>query len=254
MNLIFLGTGTSQGIPVIGCKCEVCQSTDPHDNRTRSSAWIQTNSGIKLLIDIGADFRQQMLLNNLDDVDAVLLTHEHNDHVAGLDDIRSINFLHKKNIPVYGMPRVIQSIRNRYPYIFSEHKYPGTPQIELHEIKSNHFSIGDTVIELIHVMHGNLPILGFKIDRLAYITDASHIAPNEKKKLKDLDILVINALRKKKHHSHFTLSEALNCITELSPKQSYLTHLSHLMGLSKDLDLEIPHDVSIAYDGLSINL
>ncbi len=254
MKCILLGTGTSQGIPVIGCNCHVCSSSDPKDKRLRVSCYIEDcTTSKKILIDIGPDFRQQMLAHSISDIDAVFITHEHNDHIAGLDDIRSINFLHKKNMPVYGLPRVIDDIKNRFKYIFSAKKYPGTPQIELHP-KHNNFNLGELRIQVLPIVHGKLEIIGFRINNFAYITDASFIPPSTMEMLKDLDTLVINALRREKHHSHFNLEEALEQIKKINAKRSYLTHISHVFETHENINNMLPKGVLVGYDGLSLTI
>lgn len=252
MKLKFLGTGTSQGIPVIGSDHPVCKSNDPKDKRLRTSAILTTDAGNKILIDCGPDFRQQMLTNNETRLDAVLLTHEHNDHIIGLDDLRPLIFQNEKNMPIYCSTRVKEEITQRFPYAFSDNKYPGAPSFDINIIEER-LSILDTEIEPIEVMHGKLPILGFKIKNLAYITDANFISNEEKQKLKNLDILIINCLRKeKKHHSHYILPEILNLVGELQPKQTYLTHISHHFGFHTEIEKMLPKSISPAYDGLEI--
>ncbi len=254
MECILLGTGTSQGIPVIGCKCPVCTSIDIRDSRLRVSCFIDDEeSNQKILIDIGPDFRQQMLSNQISDIDAVLLTHEHNDHTAGLDDIRAINFLHNKNIPFYGLDRVITDIKNRFHYALSTNKYPGVPQIEMHTVERE-IQLGSLKIIPIPIMHGTLPILGYRIKNFAYLTDASLITKESLEKLKDLDVLVINALRQKKHYSHFTLEEALIEIEKIRPKKTYLTHISHVFDTHENITKLLPDNVCVAYDGLRLSL
>jgi len=254
LKITFLGTGTSQGVPVIGCKCETCKSADPIDARLRSSVIIETDSNTKFLIDIGADFRQQMLNNDLDDVDAVLVTHEHNDHIAGLDDIRSINFLHNKDIPLFSIKRVIDNIHKRFEYIFSKKPYPGLPRIELNIIETDEIVIKNQKIEIIEVMHGKLPIIGFKMGPIAYITDASSIDKSSMSKLSNLKILVLNALQKEPHYSHFTLDEALAIANKINAETTYLTHLSHRMEPAHILTKELPSGIKLAHDGLCIEI
>lgn len=252
MKLKFLGTGTSQGIPVIGSDHPVCKSNDPKDKRLRTSAIITTDAGNKILIDCGPDFRQQMLTNNETRLDAVLLTHEHNDHIIGLDDLRPLIFQNEKNMPIYCSTRVKEEITQRFPYAFSDNKYPGAPSFDITIIEKK-LSILDTEIEPIEVMHGKLPILGFKIKNLAYITDANFISNEEKQKLKNLDVLIINCLRKeKRHHSHYILPEVLDLVQELQPKQTYFTHISHNLGFHHQVEKELPKGVFLAYDTLEI--
>jgi len=254
LKLIFLGTGTSQGVPVIGCNCDACSSIDPADKRFRCSVLIENEFQTKFLIDIGADFRQQMIQNKLSDVDVVLLTHEHNDHVAGLDDIRTINFLHNKDIPVYSIKRVIDNIKKRFEYIFSDVPYPGLPRIELNTITSDDISISNQSINIIEVMHGSLPIIGFRLGDVAYITDASSIETKSLDKLKDLKVLVLNALRREPHYSHFTLDEAISVAKQINAETTYLTHISHKMGPANKLINELPDRIKLAYDGLILEI
>ena len=252
MKLKFLGSGTSQGVPVIACHCEVCTSLNPKDKRFRSSALVTTDSGKKILIDCGPDFRMQMLDNREEQVDAVLLTHEHNDHVIGLDDLRPLIFKNRKNIDLYCQKRVGDEVRSRFPYAFSDVKYPGAPSFDLHEI-DDAFSIFGTEIIPVEVMHSKIKILGFKFKKLAYITDASFISDQEKEKLKDLDYLILNCIRREEvHPAHFILPQALELFEELQPKKLYLTHISHHLGLHDVLEQELPDNVHLAYDGLEL--
>lgn len=255
MQLIFLGTGTSQGIPTVGCSCDVCNSDNPRDKRLRSSVLIR-NGNTSLLVDTGPDLRQQLLGNNITDVDAILYTHEHNDHVIGLDDIRPMYFRRRSNIPTYGLKRVHDEIKQRFSYMFGDSVYPGVAQIDTHDIDqhTNPFTIESINIIPIGVHHGKLEILGYRFGQMAYITDASDIDDHQIAKLKGLDVIVINALQRKEHHSHFTLSEALEFISKIGARKAYLTHLSHLMGSSEDIALELPTHVSLAYDGLVVEV
>lgn len=253
MRLKFLGTGTSQGIPVIGSHHPVCLSENLKDKRLRSSALITLDNHKKILIDCGPDFRQQMLKNQEEHIDAVLITHEHNDHVIGLDDLRPLIFRNKVEMPLYCMERVGKEIKNRFPYAFAEEKYPGSPSFDL-QIVNTDFLIDNIEIEPIAIMHAQLPILGYKIKNLAYITDASHIADDQKLKLKNLDTLIINCLRKEQpHHSHFILPEVLDLVEELKPKMTYLTHISHHLGFHHELSESLPDHIKPAFDGLEIN-
>lgn len=254
MKLKFLGTGTSQGVPVIGCKCEVCQSQNPKDKRFRASALITTDSGKKILIDCGPDFRQQMLSNNENYVDAVLITHEHNDHVIGLDDVRPIIFRTQKSMPVYCIERTAQEIQSRFPYAFTENRYPGAPSFNLNIIENDPLPIYDAEIIPIEVQHYKINILGYKFKNLAYITDASHIPEAEKNKLYNLDYLILNCIRKTEPHpAHFILQDILDLNEELKPKQLYLTHLSHHFGTYEKENTQLPENISLAYDGLELN-
>ena len=214
MKITFLGTGTSQGVPVIACTCPVCRSIDYKDKRLRSSIHIQIDTS-SIIIDIGPDFRQQVLRENISSLDAILLTHEHKDHTAGLDEVRSYNFKQKKDMPVFGRKQVLEQLQSEFGYIFSDNKYPGVPSVELNEITNKNFTIEGLLIEPVEVMHYKLPVFGFKIDNFAYVTDAKTISGKEKDKLRGLDVLVLNALQKETHISHLTLSEALDLILEL---------------------------------------
>lgn len=245
-----MGTGTSQGVPVIACDCKVCKSSDVHDNRLRTSVLIQTENQ-SIMIDSGPDFRYQVLRSGINQLDAILFTHQHRDHIAGLDDVRSFNFVQKKAMPIYGNELVIQQIKREFHYVF-ENKYPGIPQLEIHQIDDNPFSIHDLSIIPIKVLHHNLPVLGFRINDLTYITDANSIPETEFVKIMGTKTLVINALQKDDHLSHFTLKEALEIIDKLQPEKAYLTHISHKMGLHQLVSEELPQNVKLAYDGLSI--
>ena len=252
IKITFLGTGTSQGVPVIACNCMVCLSEDARDNRLRSSILIQTDT-TSVVIDTGPDFRQQMLREKVDSLDAVVFTHEHKDHVAGMDDVRAFNYKQRKVMDVYANSRVQQALRREYPYVFADLKYPGVPQVKLHTIDSNNtFQICDIKLQPIKVMHHKLSVLGFRINDFVYITDANFISSKEKEKIKGCNILVINSLRKTKHISHFTLEEAISLSQEVGAKQTYLTHISHLMGLHESVSKELPEGVKIAYDGLKV--
>ncbi|MCF6360310.1 MAG: MBL fold metallo-hydrolase [Cyclobacteriaceae bacterium] len=253
MIVTFLGTGTSQGVPVIACDCLVCSSTDYKDKRLRSSIHIEVD-GVHVNIDIGPDFRQQMLVNNITKMDAILITHEHKDHTAGLDDVRSFNFAQGKDMPLYGRIEVLEQVTTEFAYIFAIFKYPGVPSIEKKPILNEDFSIEKVGITPIEVLHHKLPVFGFRVENFAYITDANYISEKEKKKLSGLNVLVLNALQIEKHLSHFTLSEAIKLIKELKPKQAYLTHISHKLGLSRDIEPTLPSNVSLAYDGLRISI
>ena len=220
----------------------------------RTSAMVEVD-GNTLVIDTGPDFRQQMLRNTPTDMPKVLFTHEHKDHIAGLDDIRAFNFKYRKPIEIYSTRRVQEALKREYHYVFEAMKYPGVPQVNLHDITGKDtFEVNGTKIQCINVLHYKLPVLGFRIRNLAYITDANYIASEEKDKLRGLDVLIINALRKEKHISHFNLEEALELIAELKPKQSYLTHISHMLGLQSSVELELPDSVKIAFDDLVLNL
>ena len=251
MKGIFLGTGTSQGIPVIACKCDVCLSTNKKDDRLRTSFFVQSDSN-SVVIDTGPDFRQQMLNNSIEKLDAVVFTHEHKDHVAGMDDIRAFNFIQKKDMDVYASENVEKALHREFPYVFEKNKYPGVPLVKLHRIEDAVFGIGDINFLPINVKHYRMPVKGYRIGNLSYITDAKEIEANEFEKIRGSEVLILNALRKTEHISHFNLEEALAIIEEIKPKRAYLTHISHLMGLHDEVMKELPSNVEIAYDGLEI--
>ncbi|AZI39744.1 MBL fold metallo-hydrolase [Epilithonimonas vandammei] len=253
MLLKFLGTGTSQGIPVIGSRHPVCLSDNPKDKRLRTSAIITTDSGKKILIDCGPDFRQQMLTNKEENVDAVLVTHEHNDHIIGLDDLRPLIFKNKESMPIYCNARVAKEIKHRFPYAFIEHKYPGAPSFDLFKIDGTFRLFNEIDVTPIDIIHSEINILGFKFKNLAYITDASKIEESEKEKLKNLEVFIINCLRKTEpHHSHFILPQVLELVQELKPKKTYLIHISHHLGFHDEVETELTDNVHLAYDGLEI--
>ena len=251
IKITFLGTGTSQGVPVIGCDCSVCSSSDSRDNRLRSSILIQTK-GQTICIDTGPDFRQQMLNANVMSLDAVVYTHEHKDHTAGMDDVRSFNFKQKKPMDLYVNTNVEASLKKEFSYAFKENPYPGVPRLELHQIHNSPFTVHGVEFNPIQLMHYRLPVFGYRIGDFAYCTDVNYIAPKEKEKLKNLDVLILTALRKEKHISHYCLEEALELIKELNPKRAFLTHISHYMGLHEDVSKELPNNVFLAFDGLTI--
>ncbi|MFA5647638.1 MAG: MBL fold metallo-hydrolase [Bacteroidales bacterium] len=251
MKFTFLGTGTSQGVPIIGCSCSICASSDSRDKRLRTSALIEYK-GTTIAIDAGPDFRQQMLRANVKKLDAILLTHEHRDHIAGLDDVRAFNYLQQRAMDVWAESRVIEAIQNEFSYVFAEYKYPGSPEMNLCPISGNPIKIGDIEILPIRLYHAKLPIYGFKIGKLTYITDASLIPDSEMRKIADTEVLVINALRRKSHVSHFSLPEALDIIKKVNPKQAFLTHISHKIGLYSEVQKELPPNVMLAYDGLEV--
>lgn len=253
MKLTFLGTGTSQGVPVIACQCPVCQSTNPLDKRLRTAALIEQN-GTTILIDAGPDFRQQMLRANVQTLDSILLTHEHRDHIAGLDDVRAFNFILRRPMDIWAETRVQEAIKTDYAYVFAEQKYPGSPEMVLHNIDGLPFSINDIHIIPIRAYHYKLPVFGFRIANLTYLTDANFLPEEEKEKIYGSQYLVINALRVQKHISHFSLPEALKLISEFSPRKAFITHISHQMGLYDDVQKDLPENVFLAYDGLVVDL
>ena len=252
MKLTFLGTGTSQGIPLIGCQCPICLSTDSKDKRLRTSVMIQSET-TTVVIDSGPDFRQQMLREDVRKLDGLVFTHSHKDHLAGMDDIRAFNYIQKKDMDVYANEETQAMIRNDFAYIFNNNSYPGIPQVQMHLIdKNNAFTIGDITFLPIEVMHFKMKVLGFRVENLTYITDANFISAEEKQKIIGSDILILNALRREKHISHFTLDEAIEISNELESKQTYFTHISHQLGLHNEVEKELPLGKNLAYDMLSI--
>lgn len=254
MNVYFLGTGTSQGIPVIGSNHSVCLSNNHKDKRLRVSVWIY-DEDFSIVIDCGPDFRQQMLTSGCKKVDAIVFTHEHADHTAGLDDIRPFYFA-QGNVPIFAHNRVLENLKRRFDYIFeNENKYPGAPSVDTFEVINNQsFVIGKKTIVPINAMHGNLQVFGYRIGDFAYLTDVKKIESSEIEKLKGVKILVINALREEEHHSHFNLKEALDFITLVHPEKTYLTHISHVFGFHDVIEKSLPHNVFVAYDNLEITI
>jgi phosphoribosyl 1,2-cyclic phosphate phosphodiesterase len=251
IKLTFLGTGTSQGVPLIGCKCPVCKSTNPADKRLRSSVLIET-AETRVVIDSGPDFRQQLLRYEIDRLDAVVFTHEHKDHIAGLDEVRAFNFLNEMRMPVYATERVQTALKREFAYIFSEEKYPGIPEIDLFPIADMPITIGNLTLHPINVMHYRLPVKAFRVNDLAYVTDANFIDTHEKKKLQNLEVLILNALRHESHISHFTLQQAIELVEELKPKKAYFTHISHQLGLHNAVNQGLPANMELACDGLQL--
>lgn len=254
MTITFLGTGTSQGVPVIACGCEVCTSTDSRDKRLRSSVLVESDA-TTVVIDSGPDFRYQMLRANVQKLDGLVYTHEHKDHVAGMDDIRAFNFKQQAPMNIYADTRVQATLIREFPYVFDEqHKYPGIPQVDIHTISAEPFNVGDIRLIPIEVMHYRLPILGFRINDFTYITDAKTIADSEKQKLKGTKILVLNALQKQAHISHFTFQEAIDFALEIGAQTTYFTHISHRLGKHADVAAELPPGIELAYDGLKLSI
>ena len=251
IKITFLGTGTSQGVPMIACDCEVCVSTNPKDKRLRSSILVETEK-TRLIIDSGPDFRRQMLREKTKRLDAVVFTHEHKDHVAGLDEIKAFNYINKMRMPVYVTKNVKAALHREFAYIFDEIQYPGIPQIDLYDFDKEHFEIGDISLQPIDVLHYQMPVKGFRINDFAYVTDANFISESEKKKLQNLNVLVLNALRRESHISHFTLQEAIDLVKELNPRKAYFTHISHQLGLHEAVSSELPDNIELAVDGLQI--
>jgi phosphoribosyl 1,2-cyclic phosphate phosphodiesterase len=253
MRVTFLGTGTSQGVPVIACPCPVCRSDDKRDKRLRTSVLVEA-AGKVLVIDTGPDFRQQMLGAGVVNLDAILYTHDHKDHIAGLDDVRAFNFVNQRAVDVFLEERIIPSIKREFSYIFAEKKYPGVPRINLNIIDTFSFEAGGMQITPIRAFHYRLPVLGFRIGDFTYITDANYISEEEKEKIIGSRYIVLNALRKQKHISHFSLTEAVRLINEFSPRRGYITHVSHQMGLHSEVQKELPANIVLAYDGLAIDI
>ena len=254
MKVYFLGTGTSQGIPIIGSNHPVCLSTDLKDKRLRVSVWIHWGNN-SFVIDCGPDFRQQMLTSNCQKVDGILYTHEHSDHTAGLDDIRPFNFK-QGEIPIYAHQRVIDNLKLRFDYVFkTENRYPGAPSVKAIEVVNNNpLAIGNKTAIPVNVMHGDLPVFGYRIDDFAYLTDVKTVDESEMDKLKNLKVLVVNALRETPHNTHFNLQEALDFIDLVQPEKAYLTHISHLMGFHEEVQQKLPENVYLAYDNLEITI
>jgi phosphoribosyl 1,2-cyclic phosphate phosphodiesterase len=254
LKVYFLGTGTSQGIPIIGSDHEVCKSADSKDKRLRVSVWISWDNH-SYVVDCGPDFRQQMLTSNCKKVDGILFTHEHADHTAGLDDIRPFNF-RQGVMPIYAHKRVIENLKKRFDYIFeTENRYPGAPSVKTIEVENDQpFSIGDKTAIPVNVMHGNLQVFGYRIDDFAYLTDVKTIEDIEVEKLKNLKVLVVNALREELHDSHFNLQEALDFIALVKPQKAYITHISHILGFHAEVQKELPENVFLAYDNLEITI
>jgi phosphoribosyl 1,2-cyclic phosphate phosphodiesterase len=253
LTITFLGTGTSSGVPMIGCDCEVCTSTDPNDNRLRSSVLIQSQQ-TSLVVDTTPDFRYQMLRINNRRLDAVVYTHPHKDHLAGLDDIRAYNYFTKKPMDIYANTLTEEALRRDYYYAFSDTRYPGVPELNLITIDEHPFFVGDIPVLPIEVWHYKMPVFGFRFGDFTYITDANRIEASEKEKIRGSKILVLNALRKENHLSHFTLDEAVALAQELAVPQVYFTHISHQLGLHQHINKELPSHIQLAYDGLQVHV
>ena len=253
MKITFLGTGTSQGVPVVACNCDVCLNGTAKDNRLRSSVLIEAK-GKTIVIDAGPDFRQQLLREQVKKLDAILITHRHKDHIAGLDDVRSFNWFTGKSMPVYATPKDQERIIQEFSYAFSDTKYPGVPSYDLIDIDENPFFIDELEIEPLEVLHMKMAIMGFRIGDFAYLTDTNYIPGEIMARISDCKVIVVSALRHEKHISHYTLDEAVKVLTFLRPEQGYLTHLSHLMGFHEDVAKTLPGFIQIAYDGLTIEL
>jgi len=253
LKITFLGTGTSQGVPVIGCECEVCRSLDYRDKRLRVSVHLEID-GTSLVIDTGPDFRQQMLRERISKLDAVLLTHSHKDHIAGLDDVRAFNFLQKKGMPIYGTAKTLEQVKTEFYYAFESQKYPGIPVLNLQELNDREFEINGIKILPLPVLHLHMPVLGFRIGDFSYITDANLIPDETLTKLRGTKVLVLNALQKEKHQSHFNLEEALVQTKIINAEQTYFTHISHKMGLHQSVSKEMPDRIALAHDGMVVTL
>ncbi len=253
MKITFLGTGTSQGVPVIACGCDVCASEDPRDKRLRSSILIETGEK-KIVVDCGPDFRQQMLREKITTIDAILVTHGHKDHLGGLDDVRAFNYVNQRPADVYATKEVQRIIKMEFSYAFEKNPYPGVPEIILYTLTNKEFFIGEQKITPIKALHynNNKYVFGYRLDDFTYITDAVKISSREKKKIVGSKVFVLNALRKEKHYSHFNLDQALSLIDEIKPERAFLTHISHQMGRYADISKELPANVKLAYDGLQI--
>ena len=253
LKVTFLGTGTSQGVPVIACGCEVCSSEDFRDKRLRSSVLIEWK-GCRVVIDSGPDFRQQMLREKVLGLEGILFTHDHKDHIAGLDEVRAFNYLNRWRAQVYCTEMVEESLRREFHYAFSEMKYPGIPEIDLHRITEVPFDIGVIPFVPIKVWHYNLPVFGYRIGNFTYITDANRIDASQLEKIKGSDVLVLNALRHEPHPSHFTLNEAMALASDSGSKFTYFTHISHQLGCHEEINKHLPENMSLAFDGLTIEI
>ncbi len=254
IKVTFLGTATSIGVPVIACDCSVCTSPDKKDKRFRASVLIQ-HGETSIVVDCGPDFRIQMIRENVINLDAVIFTHEHRDHIAGLDDVRAFNYVLNKRIDIYGIERVMEAVKTEFPYIFKESaRYFGAPQINVHNIVNEDFYINDIKITPIEVLHDKLPIFGFRIGDFTYITDASYISESEKDKIRGSKVIVLNALRNSKHVSHFSVAEAVEILEELQPEQAYLTHVSHFIGCHEAVNAKLPPFIKLAYDSLVVEI
>jgi phosphoribosyl 1,2-cyclic phosphate phosphodiesterase len=253
LTITFLGTGTSSGVPMIACECEVCRSTDPKDKRLRSSILVES-AKTRFVVDTTPDFRYQMLRQQVKHLDAVLFTHPHKDHIAGLDDVRAYNFHQEQPMPIYANQMTIDALMREFAYAFADKKYPGVPNLELNSIGMESFFIGDIPVQPILVWHLKMPVFGFRFGDFTYITDANRIEENEKEKIKGSKVMVLNALRKEKHISHYTLDEATALVEELKVPEAYFTHISHQLGKHENVESDLPEGIHLGYDGLKLNL
>lgn len=252
LKITFLGTGTSSGVPMIACDCDVCKSENPKDKRFRSSIMVESDT-TTLVVDTTPDFRSQMLRAGVKKLDAILFTHAHKDHVAGLDDVKAFNYFHQQPMKVYANEPTERALRREFAYVFEEFKYPGVPDIHIHSIDNKTFLVGDIEVTPIQVWHHKMPVLGFRFGKFTYITDANRIEADEKEKTKGSEIIVLNALRKEKHLSHFTLQEAIDLVDELQISSGYFTHISHQLGKHDEVSQMLPKGKQLAFDGLVLN-
>ncbi len=253
MQVTFLGTGTSGGVPLIACRCAVCQSTDLRDKRLRTSILLETGKQT-IAIDCGPDFRQQMLREQVQHLDAILMTHQHKDHTGGLDDIRSFNFINKKPIDIYCDYPTELGIKEQYSYVFTETDYPYLPKMNFHRVTDKPFELGNLQVVPIEVMHANMPVKAYRFGNFTYVTDAKTIAKEERDKMRGTKVLVVNALRYENHYSHFTIDEALELAADIKPELTYFIHMSHQFGFHDEMEKKLPANVRVSYDGLKINI
>jgi phosphoribosyl 1,2-cyclic phosphate phosphodiesterase len=253
LSIEFLGTGTSSGVPMIACDCDVCRSTDKKDKRLRSSILVRSAT-TTIVVDTGPDFREQMLRSEIKNLDAVLFTHSHKDHIAGLDDVRAYNYINRKPMELYATTATEEALRREFYYAFTDKKYPGIPQLNFHNIGAEPFNIGDIPVIPVMVWHLNMPVMGFRFGSFTYITDANRIEESEKQKIRGSEIMVVNALRKQDHISHYTLGEALDLVDELEVGTAYFTHISHQLGRHAEVESELPEGRHLAYDGLRLKI
>jgi len=252
LQITFLGTGTSQGVPVIACPCAICKSLDPRDVRMRSSVMIESE-GKRVVIDTGPDFRQQMLVHQVKSIDGIVFTHEHKDHIAGLDEVRAFNYFNQWRAQVYCTSKVEEALKREFAYAFAETKYPGIPEIDLNIIENRPFEVAGLPFCPIEVRHMFMPVFGYRVGNFSYITDANYISDDEKAKLQGTDVLVLNALRIEKHPSHFTLDEAIELAHEIGARVTYFTHISHQLGSHEAVEQNLPEGMRLAYDGLVVH-